>query len=63
MAPDSSDSPRPSRFEEFEQELSEHLERAHEFGERAQRANGMAQEAIERAMEIANQLRGRVFEP
>ena len=61
MAPDSSDSVRRSRFEGLEQELSEHLERAHELGERAQRANDMAQEAIDRAMEIANQLRGRVF--
>ena len=60
MAPDSSDTVRRSGFEGLEHELSEHLERAHELGERAQRANGMAQEAIERAREIANQLLGRL---
>ena len=61
MAPDTSVKARRSRFEGLEQELTEHLDRAHELGERAQRSNGMAQEAIDRAMEIANQLRVRVF--
>jgi hypothetical protein len=49
-----------SRFEGLEHELTEHLERAHELGTRAQRANDAATEAISRAMEIADRLRGRV---
>jgi hypothetical protein len=33
-----------------------HLERAHELGERAKRANGVVQEEIDRARDIANTL-------
>jgi hypothetical protein len=37
-----------------------HLERAHELGERAQRANDAVQHEIDRALEIADRLRGRI---
>jgi hypothetical protein len=37
-------------------ELAMHIERAHELGERAKRANGNAQHEIDRAREIANAL-------
>ena len=40
----------------IEFELTMHLERAHELGERAKRSNGAVQEEIERAREIANTL-------
>ena len=57
-----SEGDRRSRFEGLEHELTEHLERAHELGERAQRSNDIAQEAIDRALEIANRLRGQMSE-
>jgi hypothetical protein len=44
----------------IEQELTMHLERAHELGERAKRSNGAVQEEIERAREIANALCDKV---
>ena len=40
----------------IEFELTMHLERAHELGERAKRSNGAVQQEIERAREIANAL-------
>ena len=40
----------------IEFELTRHLERAHELGERAKRSNGTVQEEIARAREIANAL-------
>jgi hypothetical protein len=46
----------------LEQELSIHLERAHELGERAKRSNDQAQIEIDRAREIAERLRGQ-FRP
>ena len=42
----------------IEHQLTLHLERAHELAERAQRANDAAQYEIDRAMEIAEHLRG-----
>ena len=42
----------------IEHELTLHLERANDLSERAKRANDAAQREIERAREIANQLRG-----
>ena len=42
----------------IEHQLTLHLERAHELAERAQRANDAAQHEIDRAMEIAEHLRG-----
>ena len=44
----------------IEQELSIHLERAHELGERAKRSNDQAQIEIDRALEIAERLRGHI---
>ena len=44
----------------IEHELTMHLERAHELAERAQRSNGVVQHEIDRAMEIADRLRGRM---
>jgi hypothetical protein len=43
-----------------EHELTMRLERAHELGERAARANGLAQHEIARAREIAEELTSRV---
>jgi hypothetical protein len=40
----------------IELELTMHLERAHQLGERAKRSNGAVQEEIERARQIANTL-------
>ena len=40
----------------IEHELTMHLERAHELGERAKRSNGVAQHEINRAREIASAL-------
>jgi hypothetical protein len=40
----------------IEFELTMHLERAHELGERAKRSNGAVQEEIDRARDIANTL-------
>jgi hypothetical protein len=40
----------------LEHELSMHLERAHVLGERAQRSNDSAQQQIERARAIAEEL-------
>jgi hypothetical protein len=37
-------------------ELTMHLERAHELGERAKQSNGAVQEEIDRARQIANAL-------
>lgn len=42
----------------IEQELTLHLERASDLSERAKRANDAAQHEIERALEIADELRG-----
>jgi hypothetical protein len=42
----------------IEHELTLHLERASDLSERAKRANDAAQHEIERALEIADQLRG-----
>jgi hypothetical protein len=42
----------------IEHELSMHLERAHELAERAQRSHDAVQHEIERALEIADRLRG-----
>jgi hypothetical protein len=43
---------------DIEQELTLHLERASDLSERAKRANDAAQHEIDRAMEIADELRG-----
>ncbi len=43
----------------IEHELTMHLERAHELGERAQRSNDAVLQEIERALQIADRLRGR----
>ena len=43
---------------EIEQELTLHLERASDLSERAKRANDAAQHEIDRALEIADELRG-----
>jgi len=40
----------------IEHRLTMHLERAHELGERAKRANGAVQHEIARAQEIADEL-------
>jgi hypothetical protein len=40
----------------IELELTMHLERAHELGERAKQSNGAVQEEIDRARQIANAL-------
>ncbi len=40
----------------IEHELTMHLERAHELAERAKRANGVVQQEIDRAREIADAL-------
>ena len=40
----------------IEFELTMHLERAHELGERAKRSNGAVQQEIDRARDIANTL-------
>jgi hypothetical protein len=42
-----------------EHELTMRLERAHELGERAARANGLVQHEIARAREIAEELTSR----
>ena len=42
----------------IEQELTLHLERASDLSERAKRANDAAQHEIDRALEIADELRG-----
>ena len=42
----------------IEHELTLRLERASELSERAKRANDAAQHEIDRALEIANELRG-----
>lgn len=44
----------------IEHELTMHLERAHELAERAKRANGAAQQEIDRARALADELSGRV---
>jgi len=44
----------------IEFELTMHLERAHELSERAKRSNGVVQEEIARAREIANALSDEV---
>jgi hypothetical protein len=41
-----------------EQELTLHLERASDLSERAKRANDAAQHEIDRALKIADELRG-----
>ena len=46
-----------------EHELTLHLERAHELGERAARSNGAAQVEIARAREIAEEITSRVRAP
>jgi hypothetical protein len=47
----------------IEHELTMRLERAHLLAERAQRANGHAQEEINRAREIANALCDEFHQP
>ena len=47
----------------IEHELTMHLERAHELAERAQRSNDAVQHEIDRAMEIADRLRGGLGGP
>ena len=42
----------------IEEELTLHLERASDLSERAKRANDAAQHEIDRALEIADELRG-----
>jgi hypothetical protein len=42
----------------IEHELTLHLERASDLSERAKRANDAAQHEIDRALEIADELRG-----
>jgi hypothetical protein len=42
----------------IEHELTMHLEKAHELAERAKRSNGLLLEQLERACEIAAELRG-----
>ena len=42
----------------IDHELSMHLDRAHELGERAKRSNDQAQYEIDQAMQIAERLRG-----
>ena len=59
------DADRPGRPDEWgiapiEQELSVHLERAHALGEQAKRSNDQAQIEIERALAIAERLRGHI---
>ena len=44
----------------IEYELTVRLERASELSERAKRANDAAQHEIDRALEIADELRGRL---
>jgi len=44
------------RISPIEYELTMHLERAHELGERAKRSNGAVQQEIARAREIASSL-------
>lgn len=44
----------------IEHELTIRLERAHELSERAQRSNNAVQHEIDRALEIADRLRGRL---
>lgn len=46
----------------IEHELTLRLERASDLSERAKRANDAAQHQIERALEIADELRGVSFE-
>lgn len=48
------------RIHPLDDELSLHLERAHELGERAKRANDNVLLEIQRAREIAERLRGQV---
>jgi len=43
---------------DIEQELTRHLERASDLAERAKRSNDAAQHEIDRAMKIADELRG-----
>ena len=47
-------------FGPIEERLTAHLERAHELGERAKRSNGVVQDEIARARQIANELADRV---
>ena len=47
-----------TRIRPIEHELTMHLERAHELAERAQRSNDAVQHEIDRALEIADRLRG-----
>jgi len=47
----------------IEQELTLRLERASDLSERAKRANDAAQHEIDRALQIADQLRGVSSEP
>lgn len=48
--------PHDEDFGPIEHRLTMHLERAHELGERAKRANGAVQHEIDRAQEIAHRL-------
>jgi hypothetical protein len=45
----------------LEHELTEHLQRAHELGERAKESNDVLFEQLRRAGEIADELKDRFF--
>lgn len=59
MESDSPGGPADGIIGGIEHELTMRLERAHELAERAQRANTAVQHEIDRALEIADRLRGR----
>jgi len=47
------------RTDSLQRELTQHLERAHELGERAKESNDALVEQLRRAGEIADELKGR----
>jgi hypothetical protein len=56
MGRNRSDAANRNPISPIELELTMHLERAHELGERAKQSNGAVQEEIDRARQIANAL-------
>ena len=60
MPEDRSAAPEPGRgvIGGFEHELTLHLERAHELGERVKRANTAVEEQLRRTRQIADELKG-----